>query len=84
MGFCMTVIIWTLMLSLAMAVPLMAANHLAVNLAEDALGQAIRWGRARLAPGVVCFMAMRLIWSKLYPPRVQDVPPPPITRCVWP
>jgi hypothetical protein len=78
-AFCM--IFWTLIFLLAMAVPLMATNPLAVNLAGDALGQAIRWGRARLVPGVICMVSLRLIWSKLYRPKVKNVPAPPVNRC---
>lgn len=57
----------------AMFITAMAANPLAVNLANETIGKTISWGTWALGgivPGIICLLTVPLILYVLYPPKV--------------
>lgn len=79
-SFLMLTCFQTTTVSSAMFITAMAANPLAVNLAQAA-GVNISWGTwalAGLVPGLICLVAVPLILYALYPPEVKDTPDAPM------
>lgn len=79
-AYVMTTCFQTSCVSSAMFITAMAANPLAVNLAQAALNYQISWGTwalAGLVPGLVCLTCVPLILYALYPPETKDTPDAP-------
>ncbi|WP_142828388.1 anion permease [Planococcus soli] len=65
------------MITSAMFVTAMAANSLAVQIAQDITGVTITWGGwalAALVPGLISLILIPLVIYKLYPPELKETP----------
>ncbi|TWT05242.1 anion permease [Planococcus sp. CPCC 101016] len=68
------------MITSAMFVTAMAANPLAVQIAQDITGVTITWGGwalAALVPGLISLILIPLVIYKLYPPELKETPEAP-------
>lgn len=68
------------MITSAMFVTAMAANPLAVQIAQDVAGVTITWGGwalAALVPGLISLFVIPLVIYKLYPPELKETPEAP-------
>ncbi|CAD7700245.1 unnamed protein product [Ostreobium quekettii] len=67
-------------ISSAMFITAMAANPLAVTLAQSAINYNITWGvwaQAAIVPGLACLIAVPAILYVLFPPETKDTPDAP-------
>lgn len=79
-AYVMTTCFQTSCVSSAMFITAMAANPLAVNLAQEAVNYTITWGTwamAGLVPGLICLISVPLILYVLFPPQTKDTPDAP-------